>query len=240
LTVAVLRALRTACRLPLTNLELAMVAHRAETGIVGAPVGVMDQIAVSLGDAAHALFIDTRRLSIDPIPWPSSARLLIVHSGVTHDHSRGDYRTRRAECDEAARRLGVALLSDVREDDLARVSALPSPLDRRVRHVVTENRRVLAAVAAMRAGDLETLGRLWLESHASQRDDFETSLPVIDAIVEGVSQVPGVHGARLTGGGIGGAVIVLSTASSAETVAQTIRSDSHFPRHGPPRVLWPI
>jgi galactokinase len=105
--------------------------------------------------------------------------------------------------------LGVGKLRDVTVDDLPRIERLPDPLNRRARHVVTENARVLQAVEALRRSDAPTLGRLFLESHASMRDDFEVSRPEIDSLVEIITSRPGVYGARLTGGGFGGAVVLL-------------------------------
>jgi galactokinase len=107
----------------------------------------------------------------------------VINSGVAHNHASGDYRTRRAECERAAAQLGVSLLRDLGPSDLERVMALEDPLGRRARHVITENQRVLDAVAAMRKGDLDELGRLFHDSHASQRDDYEVSVPEIDLLV---------------------------------------------------------
>jgi galactokinase len=222
LEVALLRALRSACRLPLDDTDLARLAHRGETSFVGAPVGVMDQMAASLADERQALFIDTHTLEIRRVPWPTQAALVIIDSGITHGHASGEYRVRRAECARAAAMLGVDRLSVPAAADLRRAAALPEPLNRRVRHVITENARVLAAVAAMEAGELDELGRIWIASHASMRDDYETSLPAIDTLVEIACAEPHVYGARLTGGGFGGAVIVLCEPRHASGIAQSI------------------
>ncbi len=218
LEVAVARALNTAFEIGLTDLEIAMLCHRAETGFVGAPVGVMDQMVCSLGDRAHALFLDAATLQADKIPLPPNVELGVVDSGLAHSHAGGDYRTRRRECEEAAAQLQVRWLRAVTTHDLPRIERLPAPLDRRARHVVTENARVLAAVDALRNGDLTALGRLFLESHASMRDDFEISTPEIDRLVEIAAGDADVFGARMTGGGFGGAVVILCVAGSARAV----------------------
>jgi galactokinase len=237
LEVAVARALRAACDLPLDDLAIARVAHRAETGLVGAPVGIMDQMAASLGDARQALLLDTRTLARELVPLPAGVDLAIIDSGITHQHASGEYRVRRSECERAAAALGVTLLSDLDVPDLARAATLDPPLDRRVRHVVTENARVRDAVAAMRSGDLGRLGALLIASHASLRDDYEVSLPEIDRLVEIAAAEPDVFGGRLTGGGFGGCVLLLCAASTAPAVAQRILSSYHSATGRDGRVL---
>ena len=151
----------------------------------------------------------------------------------------GDYRLRRAECERAAAALGVALLSDLAEADLPRINRLPEPLNRRARHVVTENARVLAAMTAMRANALDELGALWTASHASMRDDYDVSIPDIDQIVETALASPNVYGARLTGGGFGGSVIVLTNAGSERSVALAIQETYGTQTGKSVRVLLP-
>ncbi|MCA1582018.1 MAG: galactokinase [Acidobacteria bacterium] len=212
LEVSVLRALRDLAGFPLDDVTLALVGQRAENDLVGAPVGIMDQMASSLADVGVALFLDTRSLASERIPIPRGAGLLVVDSGVRHDHASGDYRRRRAECEDAARRLGVRELRDLTVERRPDLERLPEPLRRRARHVVTENERVIEASAALRRSDLPLLGRLFDASHESQRDDFEVSVPAVDAIVAAARAEPGVFGARLTGGGFGGSVVVLAGA----------------------------
>jgi galactokinase len=206
----------------------------AENDFVGAPVGLMDQMAASLADDRTALFLDTRTLQYEQVPLPGGGGLVVINSGVAHNHASGDYRTRRAECERAAAALGVPQLRDLGPADLPRVAALPEPLDRRARHVVTEDERVLESVAAMKAGDLRRLGELFAASHASQRDDFEVSVREIDLLVDLASAEPGVFGARLTGGGFGGSIVALVEASASagigERVARAYRERSgHTP-----------
>ena len=231
LLIATARALRQAFSVPIDDLEIARLAWRAENAFVGAPVGIMDQMACSLADVGSALFIDTRSLAWERVPLPREAALLVIDSGVRHSHASGDYRVRRDECRRAAEALGVDSLRDVRAQDLSRVALLPSPLDRRVRHVVTENERVLAAVDALRRGDLERLGELFFESHISMRDDFEVSVPEIDALVSTARRVQGVYGARLTGGGFGGSVVALVGADHVRDAGRAIvaEQNSRFP-----------
>lgn len=215
LEVALARALRQAFSLDLTDVEVASIAHRAETAFVGAPVGIMDQMVCSLGDRSTALFLDTRAISFERVPLPASIELGVVDSGIAHSHATGEYKTRRRECAEAAASLGVAELRDVTLADLPRIERLPEPLNRRARHVVTENARVLAAVEAIRRDDPSELGRLFLESHASMRDDFNVSLPEIDLLVEIAARTNGSYGARLTGGGFGGSIVMLCDRGTA-------------------------
>jgi galactokinase len=234
LEVAVLRGLRDLFRLELDDVRLAQLGQIAENDFVGAPVGVMDQMAASLADDRTALFLDTRTLQYEQVPLPDGGGLVVINSGVAHNHASGDYRTRRAECERAAAALGVPQLRDLGLADLPRVAALPEPLDRRARHVVTEDERVLESVAAMKAGDLRRLGELFAASHASQRDDFEVSVREIDLLVDLASAEPGVFGARLTGGGFGGSIVALveagASAGIGERVARAYRERSgHTP-----------
>jgi galactokinase len=215
LEVSLLRALRAAFQLELDDVQLALVGHKTETDFVGAPIGVMDQMASSLADQGEALFIDTRSLIFEPLRLPAGMEVVVINSGLSHSHAAGDYRTRRAECEHAAELLGVMQLRDLSPDDLPQVSALPEPLCRRARHVVTENARVLAAVEVIRAGDAARLGALLYEGHRSLRDDFQVSLPEIDVMVELARATPEVLGARLTGGGFGGSVVILTRAGAA-------------------------
>ena len=222
LEISVLRALREAFSLHLSDVELALIGQRVENEFVGAPVGIMDQMACSMTGDGSMLFLDTRSLIHERIPLPGAASLIVINSGVAHSHAAGDYRTRRAECRRAAALLSVAELRDVGPSELARVATLPSPLDRRARHVVTENQRVLDTVAAFRAGDLEAVGALLSSSHASMRDDFEVSVPDIDLLVSIAERQRGVYGARLTGGGFGGSIVGLAPRESARRSAELI------------------
>ena len=210
LEVALLRALREAFSLPLDDVALALVAQRAENDFVGAPVGVMDQMAASLALGDAALFIDTRSLAYERVELPADLELVVLDSGVPHAHATGAYRARRSEVRLAAELLGLPALRDASSADLTRIAELPAPLDRRARHVVTENDRVLRAVRALKDGDLPELGRLLDASHASLRDDFEVSTSEVDALAALAREDEDVFGARITGGGFGGAVVALA------------------------------
>jgi galactokinase len=214
LQVATLRALREAFELSLADVMLARLAQRAEVEFVGAPVGIMDQMASSLAREREALFLDTRTLEYERVPLPAGLALVVVDSGVRHQHAGGDYATRRRESEAAARLLGVERLRDAGPDALARLADLPPVAARRARHILTENARVLEARAALLEGDSPRLGRLFTESHVSMRDDYEISVAEVDQLVDTAIAQRGVLGARLTGGGFGGAVIVAAEAGA--------------------------
>jgi galactokinase len=239
LTVSLMRALRAALELSLEDLPIALLGQRVENEFVGARVGVMDPMAASLAEEGTALFLDARSLAYQRVPLPPGTDLVVVHSGVSHRLVGGDYNTRRQECQQAAALLGVPQLRDLGADDLPDVTALPEPLGRRARHVITENDRVLAAVDAMRAGDLRRLGNLFFDSHRSMRDDYEVSIPEIDLLVELARSDKEVHGARLTGGGFGGSVVFLAHAGTATRVAGRI-AEEYARRSGQhPTILIP-
>jgi galactokinase len=219
LEVSLLRALRQAFDLAIDDVTIARVGRAAETDFVGAPVGIMDPMAASLADATTALFLDTRTLAFERLPLPHDVELLVIDSGVEHDHAVGGYRTRRAECERAAALLGVAELRDV---SAIPEGVLPAPLDRRARHVVAENARVLAAVECLRAGDARRLGALFDASHASLRDDFEVSVPDVDRLVALAQADQDVLGARMTGGGFGGAIVALAKRGHARRAGARI------------------
>lgn len=222
LEVSLLRGLDALLSLDLDGMAIATLAHEAETQFVGAPVGIMDQMASSLGRDDEALFIDTRALTVTRLPLPASLDLAVIHSGVIHAHAGGDYVERRRESFAAADRLGVASLRDLDAAALPRVAALPPLLARRARHVITENARVLSAVAGLESDDAPRLGRLFAESHASMRDDYEISTPEIEALVRLGAHHQDVYGARLTGGGFGGAVVYITQPGRARTAAHAI------------------
>jgi len=225
LEIALLRALREAFRLPLTDTDLARLGQRAENELVGAPVGIMDQMVCSLGQSGHALFLDTASLSYQLVPLPPSVELVVIDSQIRHQHASGEYRTRRAECEQACVALNVDSLRNVDPVslDLAdTLEALPTPLGRRARHVVNENRRVLQMVDALRHERLDECGRLLYEGHVSLRDDYEVSVPEVDALVEIAITEEGVYGARMTGGGFGGAIVALARAGAGREAGRAI------------------
>jgi galactokinase len=218
LTVSVCRAFRRAYQLELDDQELALLAYRAEHDFVGVPIGVMDPMAVCLADVRAPIFLDTQSLSWERVSLPASCEVLVIDSGVGHEHASGGYLTRRKECDLAAQLLHATSLREVQ--DGRDLEALPETLRRRARHVISENERVLQAVAALRSDDVATVGRLFDESHASMRDDFEVSVPAVDLLVRVTRMQPGCWGARLTGGGFGGAIVALVERGTARKVGE--------------------
>ncbi|HEX6363266.1 MAG TPA: galactokinase [Albitalea sp.] len=220
LEVATLRALREITHQPLDDVRIAQLAQRAEIEHAGVRCGIMDQMAASLAGTERALLLDTRSLERRLVPLPPDSAVLVLDSGIARTLAGSGYNERRAQCEEAARRLGVASLRDV--EDVAAVERLPEPLRRRARHVVTENARVLAAVGC---NDAREFGRLMNASHASLRDDYEVSVPPLDRLVELLQEHPEVHGARLTGAGFGGACVALCRPQALRAVAQAVIDD---------------
>jgi len=220
-------------QLDLSREELAEVGRRAENDFVGAPTGIMDQTASLLGRKDAAVFLDCRSLESELVPLgfdDVGLELLVIDTGVKHEHSSGGYGERRATCEKAALLMHVESLRDLSVDDLERAeNLLTDETFRRMRHVVTENQRVLDAVAALRGGDPAALGPLFDASHRSMRDDFEISTPELDLAVE-IAQENGALGARMTGGGFGGAAIALVPRETVSRVQVAI--DGGFAEHG--------
>lgn len=238
LEVSLLRALRQVFLYALSDMEIARIAREVENEFVGAPVGIMDPLVCSLGIDHHALFVDTRSMDTELIPIPGQIELVVIDSGIAHFHAAGDYKTRRAECMRAASLLGVAELRDAALEQ-AEAAGLPEPLGRRVRHVVTENARVLMAVDALKAGDAKRLGELFHASHASMRDDYEVSIPEIDRMVAIASADTSIWGARLTGGGFGGSVVMLAREGEGAAAAARIAEAYASQTNASPTVLVP-
>nr|WP_235966021.1 galactokinase [Micromonospora rubida] len=202
------------------------LAQRAENAYVGVPTGIMDQSAVIRCRPGHALFLDCRTESVEHIPFDLAAAglaVLVIDSRAPHRHAGGEYASRRAACERAAKLLGVAALRDVPAAGLGEALARldDDETRRRVRHVVTENQRVLDTVELLRAGRISDIGPLLTASHASMRDDFEITVPEIDTAVE-AALAAGAYGARMTGGGFGGCVLALIDADRADPTTATI------------------
>ena len=231
--MAVAFALNDVWAIRANRTALTRVGQRAENIAVGAPTGIMDQSASVFGKPDSAVFLDCRSLAVQHVPLGFDAAglaLLVVDTKVEHAHATGGYRDRRAACERGAAELGVPALRDVTVDDLSWAEArLDSVTFRRVRHVVTEDARVLESVSALRAADPETFGSLLSASHLSMRNDFEISVPQLDAVVEAAAAV-GAVGARMTGGGFGGCAIALLPAAAAEPLAALVRRV--FAAHG--------
>jgi len=238
-TVSLMRALRKEFQLSLDDVAIAQFGQRVENEFVGARVGIMDPMAASLADEGTALFLDARSLEFERIELPAGADLVVIHSGVSHRLTHGDYNTRRHECERVSAMLGVPQLRDLNMGDIPRIMWLPDPLNRRTRHVVTENERVLAAVQAIRQGDFHELGRLCYASHDSMRDDYEVSTAEIDLLVATAQTDAEVFGARLTGGGFGGSIVALAHPQTGRQVARRI-AQTYAARSGQqPKVLVP-
>jgi galactokinase len=205
LEVAVALALCEVADWHVEPLEVAQACSRAELRAVGAPVGILDHAASLLGRDGHALLLDCGTLEHRSIPVPADAALLVVDSGVAHSHETSGYATRRAE--------------------------LEAGMPKRVRHVRTENERVLRFAGALGSGDLRAAGELLLESHASLRDDYEVSTPELDALV-GRAVAAGALGARLVGGGFGGSVLVLAETSRAQALMDQLGGFVALPSRG--------
>jgi len=215
LEVAVLRALRKLHGLALDDVTIAKFAQRAEVEFAGVHCGIMDQMAVSVGQPGQLLFLDTRSLAYRLVPFPPGTEIAIFDCGVPRTLATSGYNERRRECEAAAAALGVAALRDVVDPES--IASLPSPLRERARHVVSENQRVRIAAAGV---DAATFGQLMNESHRSLRDDFEVSIDALDALVESVLSQPRVFGCKLTGAGFGGACVALLGAGAGAAVKE--------------------
>jgi len=216
----------------LSPIDIALIAQASENDFVGTKCGNMDQISSACGVEGHALLIDCRSLEVKPVPIPQGAAIMIFNSMVTRGLVDSEYNTRRRQCEIAARHFGLKALRDL---DLATLQARGAELDpvtlRRARHVVTEDDRVFAAAEALAAGDLARMGELMAASHASMRDDFEITVPLIDRLVDIVKGVIGTNGGvRMTGGGFGGCVVALVPEALVEKVRAAVDKDYRGPQ----------
>ena len=237
--VAVGQAFMTLCNLSeVSPTDLARIAQRAENEFVGCNCGIMDQLISARGVADHALLIDCRSLNTQPVPMPHDVSVMIVHSRIQRGLVDSEYNTRRQQCEAAARHYGVKALRDLNLAQLLTKSEGLDPLSlRRARHVVTENQRTLDAADALAKHDLVRMGQLMAESHASMRDDFEITVPAIDALVELLQAAIGPQGgARMTGGGFGGCVVALLPHSKVERVRQVVETHYRSPLGERPHV----
>jgi galactokinase len=225
--------------LSVVRAELVRLASKAENEFAGAPTGIMDQSAVLLCQAGHALLLDCRSGASDDVPLEPGAAglaLLVIDTGVRHALTDGRYAERRRSCEAAAFALGVTSLRDLPDGPGDLIGLGDPELRRRARHVISENRRVLAVADLLRRGDLAAIGPLLTESHASLRDDFEVSWPEADVAVE-TAIAAGAVGARMTGGGFGGAVIALAPATAVASVRAALAHAYSRHRWAPPVVM---
>lgn len=222
---SVASALNDLWSLGLDQVTLAQVGRRAENEAVGAPTGIMDQMASMLGRADAATFIDCRSLETESVPTGFTSdglEVLVIDTRVSHSHSTGGYRERRDACERGAALLGIPSLRDASEADLPRAAELMDDVTfRRVRHVITENQRVLDTVRVLGADGPRAIGDLLVASHESMRDDFEISVPELDLAVE-TALAQGAVGARMTGGGFGGAAIALVERDAVDRITDAV------------------
>jgi galactokinase len=222
---------------------LARLGQRVENEIVGVRSGIMDQLAIALGVAGHALLIDCRSLDTQPVPIPRGVQILVLDSAVPRSLAGSAYNQRRTDCESALRTLQsvdprLRALRDVTTELMAAEGwRLADRERRRARHVVSENGRVLNAVAALRRDEVDLFGQLLTQSHASLRDDYEVSSPDLDALVDIAHHTPGVLGARLTGAGFGGCAVALATADQAAHATAAI-VDRYRRTTGRPGSAW--
>ncbi|MCE9518938.1 MAG: galactokinase [Verrucomicrobia bacterium] len=211
----------------LDPIEKALLCQKAEHDFAGVPCGIMDQFISALGREGHLLLLDcrTRKTELVPMSDPSVA-LLIINTNVKHELSGGEYTERRAQCEEAARNLGVKSLRDVTakqlEDGKSKMSEV---IYRRARHVISEIERTLRAAEGVRQSDWSTVGQLMNASHVSLRDDYEVSCHELDVVVEitaGIGKSGGVYGCRMTGGGFGGCCVALVQSDHLEAITKNI------------------
>ncbi len=202
------------------------IGKHAENHFVGVPCGILDQGVSGFGQKNHLVFIDCRGPTFATVPMPADAHFWVFNTHTKHALVDGLYAARNRECMEAARALGVGLLVESNPAAvLAAGTKLAPPLDRRARHIVEEIARVDATVEALRRGDLTAVGRLLTASHRSSQHLFENSTPELDFLVDVLATAPNVHGARLTGGGFGGAVMALSSGAFNQAAAERIAAD---------------
>ena len=216
-------AFATAAGIEIDPVKIALMAQRAEREFVGVNVGIMDQFISSLGRENHALLIDTRSLTYEAVPLPTSGvSIVIADTNKKRGLVDSEYNTRRAECERAVALLsenlpGIKALRDVTLKDFeAFKHTLPEITRKRAKHVVTEDVRTLESVQALKAGDIERFGALMNASHDSLRDDYQVSCKELDAMTEIARSIPGVYGSRMTGAGFGGCTVSLVKDSAVE------------------------
>lgn len=207
----------------LPQVDKALGGVKVEHDFIGMPCGVMDQMASAMGVAGHALLIDCRSLDVQTVPVPTGASVVILNTTKKRGLVDSEYAARRQQCETAAAQLGVTALRDATIDQLAAAQIdLGDLLYRRARHIVTENNRVQATIAALQADDLAQVGALLRASHASLRDDYEVSCTELDIISDLANEQPGCYGARMTGAGFGGCAVALVEDGAVEAFVAAV------------------
>ncbi|MGO1412718.1 MAG: galactokinase, partial [Microbacterium sp.] len=226
--------------LGLAPIDQAKVGRTAENEAVGAPTGIMDQVSSIMGRTDAATFLDCRTLDVESVDLGfarEGLEVLVMDTRVAHSHATGGYRDRRDACERAAAAMGVPALRDVAVSDLDRAAELMDEVTfRRAKHIVTENARVLDTVRALRESGPRAIGELLLASHASMRDDFEISVPELDIAVD-TAMSAGAIGARMTGGGFGGAAIALVEHDRVDDVSSRVAAAFAEAGFGAPRTF---
>jgi len=209
----------------LDPMQMARIAQKAEHDFVGVRCGLLDQIASLMSTPNHITCIDCRTTEVSHVPLDPRARVILANSNVKHALVGGEYNERRSDCEAAAHALGVPALRDATTEMLkARKSELVDRIYYRALHITGENERVVEGTAALRKGDLARFGELMFQSHESSRVNFENSCPELDLLVATARKTPGVYGARLSGGGFGGATINLVEAGREEEVVKALKA----------------
>ena len=214
----------------LDPVEKALLCQKAEHEYAGMPCGIMDQFISVMGQANHILLLDCRSRQTELVPMADpSVQLLITNTNVKHELTGGEYAKRRAQCEDAAKTLGVSSLRDADAGMLERARGKMDPVVyQRARHVISEIERTLHAAEGVRASNWPTVGQLMYASHASLRDDYEVSCPELDAVVDialNLGPKGGVYGCRMTGGGFGGCTVALVQADKTASISERIASE---------------
>jgi len=230
LEVCTATLLETALGKPIDPIEKALLAQTAEHEFAGVPCGIMDQFISALGREGHLLLLDCRTRKTELVPMSDPAvSLLVINTNVKHELGSGEYAKRRAECEAAAKALGVASLRDATGEQLdAAKKRMSDVVFRRARHVIGEIERTTHAAEGIRASNWPTVGQLMYASHDSLRDDYEVSCEELDIIVEiasGIGLKGGVYGCRMTGGGFGGCAVALIQTDKVAAITEKIAKD---------------
>ncbi len=221
--MAILKTIVDLYQLELEGVTAALLGQRAENEFVGCNCGIMDQLVSSLGLEGHAMLLDCRSLTYEDAPIPAGMVILVVNSNVQRGLVDSEYNARRQQCEEVVRVLDVRALRDVSLEQLNEAGNLSEEQYRRARHVITENARTVAAMTAMQASDIKTLGSLMGQSHDSLRDDYEVTTKELDGLVSIIKGVIGdAGGVRMTGGGFGGCVVALIPADLESAVIAAV------------------